>query len=608
MRSRSNSPAATRTDRRRPHRRPADGHHAGGPRGRRCPPHDPARWRDHRQRRRVQPAGPQRPGGGRRNRHDARQPARRPRSCTFPPTVRTGRPTCSAGSASPTAPWSPAGQSARTVSPSTAAIRRSSPSQLAWPSASPGPSSVRSGPMRSPRSPSATASSTPPTARTSPTPRSTEPSGGAALTLTGCTVVGKVHAALLTLVSDSIVWAALAAADTWTAGLVADRKQEGCVRFSFLPYGSVTPRRFECVEQALAGPQPLFCSLRYGDPGYLKLLAATDDVIRRGADDAGEMGAFHFVLAPQRETDLKTRLQEYIPGRPGVRADLPGLIRWTGERRDVRYQPVDLRPVERLLGVVMEQGRVQLDSDWNEWLAEISRRTRAGTLDLVGRAAYPPTTPFAFQITASVTGTDELADDRAAAACTLTACSRRTTAIPAAAAWDPALAELSGSPQPPPATDPAPVDFTAQPYCAGDHGTDRHRSVPGLPRRMDARGHLARGRRPRGPGGSGRHHRAAADGLAGQAHPGAGRQHLVVRHAGFRHPVPGRFGWPAHHRRRHQPAGRSVLPDRRHRLHGTGKPELPGGDPPGRVRQRHGEPDAAPPSSGPATTARSAPA
>ena len=45
----------------------------------------------------------------------------------------------------------------------------------------------------------------------------------------------------------------------------------------------------------------------------MKLLAATDDVIRRGADDAGEMGAFHFVLAPQRETDLKTRLQEYIP-------------------------------------------------------------------------------------------------------------------------------------------------------------------------------------------------------------------------------------------------------------------------------------------------------
>ena len=51
-------------------------------------------------------------------------------------------------------------------------------------------------------------------------------------------------------------------------------------------------------------------------------------------------------------------------------------------------------------GVVMEQGRVQLDSDWNEWLAEFSRRIQAGTLDLLGRAAYPMTTPHAFEINA----------------------------------------------------------------------------------------------------------------------------------------------------------------------------------------------------------------
>ena len=33
-------------------------------------------------------------------------------------------------------------------------------------------------------------------------------------------------------------------------------------------------------------------------------------------------------------------------------------------------------------GVVMQQGRVQLDSDWNEWLAELVRHTQAGTLDI----------------------------------------------------------------------------------------------------------------------------------------------------------------------------------------------------------------------------------
>ena len=140
-------------------------------------------------------------------------------------------------------------------------------------------------------------------------------SGGAALTLTGCTVIGKVHASLLSLVSDSILWGALAKNDaaSWISALIADRKQQGCVRFSFLPYQAVIPRHFKCVFRALASPQPYFFSLRYGQPGYCKLLASTDDSIRRGADDGGEMGVFHFLLAPQRESDLEIRMQEYMP-------------------------------------------------------------------------------------------------------------------------------------------------------------------------------------------------------------------------------------------------------------------------------------------------------
>lgn len=138
-------------------------------------------------------------------------------------------------------------------------------------------------------------------------------SGGGPLTLVGCTVVGKTHATLLALVSDSIFWTALVKGDMWVTGLISDREQVGCVRFSFLPAGAKTPRRFECVEQAIAGPQPIFFALRYGRPGYMKLLASTPDVVRRGADDGGEMGAFHFVLAPLRETDLAVRMQEYLP-------------------------------------------------------------------------------------------------------------------------------------------------------------------------------------------------------------------------------------------------------------------------------------------------------
>lgn len=138
-------------------------------------------------------------------------------------------------------------------------------------------------------------------------------SGGGELTLDGCSVVGKVHAVLLRLVSNTIFWAGLLAGDTWTTALISDRKQEGCIRFSFLPAGAKTPRRFECVERVIAGPQPIFFALRYGRPGYLKLLTSTPDVVRRGADDGGEMGAYHFVLAPLRETDLRVRMEEYMP-------------------------------------------------------------------------------------------------------------------------------------------------------------------------------------------------------------------------------------------------------------------------------------------------------
>jgi hypothetical protein len=139
--------------------------------------------------------------------------------------------------------------------------------------------------------------------------------GGGSLTLTGCTVVGRVHAQELALVSDSIFWsdAIPAPSPAIVPGLFADRVQAGCVRFSYLPYQAVTPRRFECVEQALAGPTPLFLSYQYTRPAYLKLAASTPSSIRTGADDEGEMGAFHWVLAPLREADLEIRLQEFTP-------------------------------------------------------------------------------------------------------------------------------------------------------------------------------------------------------------------------------------------------------------------------------------------------------
>lgn len=53
---------------------------------------------------------------------------------------------------------------------------------------------------------------------------------------------------------------------------------------------------------------------------------------------------------------------------------------------------------KNFLGVVMQQGRVQLDADWNEWVAQLARRIQAGTLDALGQAAVPRETPDGFRI------------------------------------------------------------------------------------------------------------------------------------------------------------------------------------------------------------------
>jgi hypothetical protein len=114
-------------------------------------------------------------------------------------------------------------------------------------------------------------------------------------------------------------------------------------------------------------------------------------------------------------------------------------------------------------GVVMQQGRVQMDADWNEWLAELTRRIRAGTLDVLGRAAYPATTPHAFQITAASPGgtkTMTIGPGRMYVDGLLA----ENHGDPATAQWDPALAEMSNAPQPPPAALTSALDYTKQPY------------------------------------------------------------------------------------------------------------------------------------------------
>lgn len=145
---------------------------------------------------------------------------------------------------------------------------------------------------------------------------------GAALTAESCAVIGKVHTALFTA-SNSIFHASLAAVDPWGAPLIAERRQAGYARYCYLPFDAQAPPRYACQPQSAEQSRqvaPWFTSLRYGHPGYCQLHMACPCQIRRGAEDEGEMGAFHDLYAPQREAGLRARLDEYL--RFGMEAGL----------------------------------------------------------------------------------------------------------------------------------------------------------------------------------------------------------------------------------------------------------------------------------------------
>jgi hypothetical protein len=119
-------------------------------------------------------------------------------------------------------------------------------------------------------------------------------------------------------------------------------------------------------------------------------------------------------------------------------------------------------PWKDYLGVVMQQGRVQLDSDWNEWLAEYSRRIQAGTLDLLGLTGVPSTTPYGFKIKAYSSGQQiTIGTGRIYVDGLLV----ENHGSIGGAQWDSALAEWSGAP--PGAAETDVPDYTSQPYLPG---------------------------------------------------------------------------------------------------------------------------------------------
>ncbi len=149
------------------------------------------------------------------------------------------------------------------------------------------------------------------------------------------TLPGSALAVRTTTILGTVATLSLEASDTiFAEPVTAARRQTGCVRFSHVPDGSRTPRRFRCqpdlaVEQ-LADPTlaavtrrrvaPVFTSFRYGDAAYVQLSDRCADEIRTGASDGSEMGGYSLLHQPQREAGLRLRLREHL--RVGLEAGL----------------------------------------------------------------------------------------------------------------------------------------------------------------------------------------------------------------------------------------------------------------------------------------------
>jgi hypothetical protein len=146
----------------------------------------------------------------------------------------------------------------------------------------------------------------------------------ALLTIARSTVLGQVNTHAIELAENSI----------FMSNVRVVRSQLGCMRFCYVPPGSRTPPRYNCQpdgvtnevqrqsdkEMAMIRVRPRFLSVRYGMATYCQLANACAEEIKRGADDESEMGVFHDLFQPQREANLRTRLDEFTPA--GINAGI----------------------------------------------------------------------------------------------------------------------------------------------------------------------------------------------------------------------------------------------------------------------------------------------
>jgi len=137
------------------------------------------------------------------------------------------------------------------------------------------------------------------------------------LTIAASIVDGDVTARDLSVDSSTVLGVlgaqTLEATSSILRGVVTvQRRQVGCVRFSYLPMSSQSPRRFRCQPADGATVAPAFVSTDFGHPGFAMLRSGCPPEIAEGAEGETEMGAWRFLYAPRRLRNLRLALDEYL--------------------------------------------------------------------------------------------------------------------------------------------------------------------------------------------------------------------------------------------------------------------------------------------------------
>jgi hypothetical protein len=96
-----------------------------------------------------------------------------------------------------------------------------------------------------------------------------------------------------------------------TGRLVASRRQTGCLRYSWVGAGSLTPRQFRS-RSGPGDPAPVFVSTTFGRAAFGQLAPGCPDIVAQGAENGSEMGALNDVGQPERLAAVQSLLGEYL--------------------------------------------------------------------------------------------------------------------------------------------------------------------------------------------------------------------------------------------------------------------------------------------------------